>query len=46
MIATAMPVVKPLVTGHGMNLISVPMRVSPMITRMAPAIMVARISPE
>jgi hypothetical protein len=29
MIETAIPVVNPLVTGQGMNLIKVPMRVSP-----------------
>ena len=41
MIATAMPVVKPLVTGHGMNLMSEPIFVSPMMTRITPAMTVA-----
>ncbi len=42
---TAMPVVNPLVTGHGMNLISVPSRARPMMTRITPAIMVATSNP-
>jgi len=40
-----MPVVKPVVTGYGMNLISFPKPETPMITRMMPAIIVAVIKP-
>jgi hypothetical protein len=46
MIETAMPVVKPLVTGQGMNLMRVPMRAKPMAIRIPPAISVAKIRPE
>lgn len=42
---TAMPLVKPVVTGCGMNWISRPRRSSPIATRMKPAITVASISP-
>ena len=45
MIETAMPVVNPLVTGHGINLMRAPIRVRPMITRISPAIIVASIRP-
>jgi hypothetical protein len=44
-ITTAMPAVKPQVTGKGMNLITPPIRARPSPTRAAPAIMVATISP-
>ncbi|OPZ75571.1 MAG: hypothetical protein BWY82_00205 [Verrucomicrobia bacterium ADurb.Bin474] len=45
MIETAMPVVKPLVTGQGIYLMRVPIRVSPISMRMIPAMMVAIIRP-
>lgn len=39
-ITSAMPLVKPMTTGRGMNLTAVPVPVSPMMTRMTPAIIV------
>ena len=41
----AMPLVKPMVTGYGMNLIAAPSRSSPNATRMKPAMSVAMTSP-
>ena len=46
MMETAMPVVKPLVTGQGMNLMRVPIRANPITTRIPPAISVAKMRPE
>ncbi len=40
-----MPLVKPMVTGYGMNLIAAPSRASPKPMRMPPAMSVARASP-
>ena len=45
MIETAIPVVNPLVTGHGINLMRVPMRARPIKTRITPAIRVAKTKP-
>ena len=42
---TAMPIVKPVVTGCGTNCISLPRRASPMITRITPAIIPATSNP-
>ena len=44
-ITTAIPEVKPVVTGNGMNLISAPIRNAPNKIRMIPAIIVAASSP-
>ena len=45
MMGRAIPVVKPLVTGQGINLMRRPIPAKPMRTRMVPAIMVAINSP-
>jgi hypothetical protein len=42
---TAMPAVKPVMTGSGMYLIQSPTRITPATTRMTPAIIVASASP-
>ncbi len=42
---TAMPLVKPVITGCGMNLIAEPSFARPMITSSTPAISVATVSP-
>ena len=44
-ISTAMPLVKPIITATGINLISTPMRKKPMIHSMAPDISVASSKP-
>ena len=42
---SAIPLVKPIVTGYGMNLIAPPSRNSPKATRMKPAMSVATTRP-
>jgi hypothetical protein len=42
---SAMPLVNPIVTGYGMNLIAPPSRNKPKATRMKPAMRVATTSP-
>ncbi len=42
---SAIPLVNPMVTGKGMNLIAPPMRMNPNTTRITPAISVATRSP-
>ena len=42
---TAMPVVKPVTTGYGMNLIAAPSRASPKAMRISPAMIVATSRP-
>ena len=45
MITSAMPLVNPITTGRGMYFTAVPVPVSPMITRITPAISVHMNSP-